>query len=63
MEKATNIKMVSAHFDWSDLGTWRTLKSIYPEDSDNNIIVGNALAHKATVILFMLMIDLYQHLG
>lgn len=42
MEKSSNIKVFSAHFDWNDLGTWGSLHQKLPKDSNDNAVV-NAL--------------------
>lgn len=39
LEKASNVYVLQAHFDWSDLGTWGSLHDKLPKDSDNNAVV------------------------
>lgn len=39
LEKATNVFVLQAHFDWSDLGTWGSLHNKLPKDQDNNAVV------------------------
>lgn len=39
LEKATNVYVLQAHFDWSDLGTWGSLHEKLAKDKDNNAIV------------------------
>ena len=39
LEKATNVYVLPAHFDWSDLGTWGSLHEKLEKDKDNNAIV------------------------
>ena len=40
MEKAENVSVVLADFDWSDLGTWGSLTEHLPKDAANNSIIG-----------------------
>ena len=40
MEKANNIIMVDGVFDWSDVGTWDSLETIFDTDENNNTFVG-----------------------
>lgn len=40
MEHAKNIDVVLADFDWSDLGTWGSLKAHLPQDDQGNSILG-----------------------
>ena len=41
MEKAEEIFVYQASFDWSDVGTWGSLKKQIPNDSYGNAVVGN----------------------
>lgn len=45
MEKADNVYVLPATFDWNDLGTWGSLHEKLPKDASNNAVVN------ATVIL------------
>lgn len=45
MEKAGNVYVLPATFDWNDLGTWGSLHEKLPKDSTNNAVVN------ATVVL------------
>lgn len=45
MEKAQNVYVLPATFDWNDLGTWGSLHEKLPKDAGNNAVVN------ATVIL------------
>lgn len=40
MEKANNIRVILASFDWSDLGTWGSLYSHLDKDSNGNAVQG-----------------------
>lgn len=43
MEKAENIGVVPAHFDWDDLGSWTQLYDSAEKDSEGNASHGNAI--------------------
>jgi mannose-1-phosphate guanylyltransferase len=45
MEKALNVYVLPATFDWNDLGTWGSLHEKLDKDDQNNAVVN------ATVIL------------
>ena len=45
MEKANNVYVLPATFDWNDLGTWGSLHEKLDKDHQNNAVVN------ATVIL------------
>ncbi|MFT3687401.1 MAG: hypothetical protein QM783_21175 [Phycisphaerales bacterium] len=45
MEKAENVYVLPATFDWNDLGTWGSLHEKLDKDENNNTVVN------ATVIL------------
>lgn len=40
MERAGNVAVVRAAFDWSDIGTWTSLSALSPADADGNRVVG-----------------------
>ena len=40
MEKAKNVSMVLADFDWSDLGTWGSLTTHLHKDEQQNSVIG-----------------------
>ena len=40
MEQANNVDVVLANFDWSDLGTWKSLNEHLEKDTYNNSIIG-----------------------
>ncbi|MEX0996226.1 MAG: mannose-1-phosphate guanylyltransferase [Flavobacteriaceae bacterium] len=39
LEKAANVYMLPATFDWNDLGTWGSLHEKLPKDEQNNAVV------------------------
>ena len=41
MEKADNIQVILADFDWSDLGTWGSLYTHLDKDTDGNSVQGD----------------------
>ncbi|MHC5202881.1 mannose-1-phosphate guanylyltransferase [Myroides sp. LJL119] len=49
MEKANNVYVLPATFDWNDLGTWGSLYDKLPKDaSDNAIVNAKALCENST---------------
>ena len=40
MEKAPNIIMREASFDWDDIGNWNSLRNHFPVDDMNNVAIG-----------------------
>ncbi len=47
MEKADNVAVVKASFDWDDIGTWGSLARLLPRDANGNVLFGNAIALKS----------------
>ncbi len=45
LEKAENVHVILADFDWSDLGSWNTLFDHRPKDDSNNVVEANALVY------------------
>jgi len=43
MEHAKNVAVIEAHFDWDDLGSWRSLARLAGTDRFDNTIVGRHL--------------------
>jgi mannose-1-phosphate guanylyltransferase len=43
MEKAQNVSMVLADFDWSDLGTWGSLTTHLQKDEQQNSLIGGQI--------------------
>jgi mannose-1-phosphate guanylyltransferase len=48
MEKADNVRVLEAIFDWSDVGDWRSLKDLVPPDPQGNSTQGAVLAAETT---------------
>jgi mannose-1-phosphate guanylyltransferase len=49
MEKASNVYVLAADFDWSDLGTWGSLYDTRKKDENKNAVVGeNVLLYETT---------------
>lgn len=49
MEKANNVYLLPAEFDWNDLGTWRSLYDKLPKNTNGNAVVNAQLvAENAT---------------
>ena len=42
MEKAENVAVVSARFDWSDIGSWNALSTLTEADAQGNRVRGDA---------------------
>lgn len=45
MEKADNVHVILSDFDWSDLGTWKSLYENSDKDNQGNVITGNAMIY------------------
>lgn len=43
MEKAANVEVINGDFGWSDLGTWGSLYTHIPHDSQGNALVGKEI--------------------
>jgi mannose-1-phosphate guanylyltransferase len=43
MEKASNVSVVLADFDWSDLGTWGSLTTHLQKDEQQNSLIGGQI--------------------
>jgi mannose-1-phosphate guanylyltransferase len=44
LERAANVFVVHAHFDWDDIGTWNSLGRLLGTDASGNVIFGNSTA-------------------
>lgn len=47
MEKADNVKVVPAAFDWDDVGTWTALERHFAADADGNVFRGSVFAENS----------------
>ena len=47
MEKADNVVVGKAAFEWNDIGSWSALRAILPTDENGNAIRGNVAALEA----------------
>ena len=43
MEKASNVFVVKADFQWSDLGSFKAIYDLLPHDQNGNAIIGNVI--------------------
>jgi mannose-1-phosphate guanylyltransferase len=43
MEKAHNVAVVKATFDWSDIGSWNAIHDVLGADTEGNRVVGEAI--------------------
>lgn len=41
MEKADNVVVASGNFYWNDVGNWESVREVYEEDGDGNVVVGD----------------------
>jgi mannose-1-phosphate guanylyltransferase len=48
MEKAANVRVLEVRYDWNDVGDWRSLADLLPQDPQGNVIQGDVLAHETT---------------
>ena len=48
MEKAANVRVLEVRYDWNDVGDWRSLADLLPQDPRGNAIQGDVLAHETT---------------
>ncbi|MFY0673082.1 MAG: NTP transferase domain-containing protein [Bacteroidia bacterium] len=48
MERARNVEVYPAPFDWSDVGTWNALYDIQSQDENGNVIKSNRLLIRNT---------------
>lgn len=46
MEKASNVYVIPSDFDWSDLGTWKSIYEISEKDAHQNVITGKVMAYE-----------------
>ena len=44
MEKADNVAVVSAVFEWNDIGSWAALADVYAKDEGGNVVDGDVIA-------------------
>jgi mannose-1-phosphate guanylyltransferase len=45
MERASNVAVVPAGFDWNDIGSWTAIADLIPADAHGNRIAGEAVVH------------------
>ena len=53
MEKAENVKVGKVDFRWNDIGSWSSLRNLFPADDNGNVVRGNAVtldAHDNVII-------------
>lgn len=44
LEKADNMAVLPAKFDWQDIGSWKVLYELLPKDSDQNVLNEHAIS-------------------
>jgi mannose-1-phosphate guanylyltransferase len=47
MERAENVHVLRASFDWDDIGTWTSLPRLLPHDTAGNVVFGNGALLKS----------------
>ncbi len=47
MEKSQQVYVMPSDFDWSDLGTWKSLHDMAEKDENHNVLQGNILAYES----------------
>ena len=53
LEKADNIYVVPADFQWNDIGSWKALYDVFNSDRKGNIIRGHGTVMDGNEILFI----------
>lgn len=53
MEKADNVVVARADFDWDDAGSWLALERHLPADTHGNIVVGDGITHDSRGCIIM----------
>ncbi len=48
MEKTVRGVVLPSDFEWSDIGSWKSLYDFLPKDADNNVLTGDVVAHHTT---------------
>ncbi|MES9955615.1 MAG: mannose-1-phosphate guanylyltransferase/mannose-6-phosphate isomerase [Sedimenticola sp.] len=43
MERSDRVAVVPGHFDWNDIGSWKSLSQLTEPDADNNRTIGEAI--------------------
>jgi mannose-1-phosphate guanylyltransferase len=46
MEKTDKGVVLPSDFDWSDIGSWKSLYDFLPKDADSNVLVGDVIAQE-----------------
>jgi mannose-1-phosphate guanylyltransferase len=48
MEKASNVRVLEVRYDWNDVGDWRSLANLLPQDAHGNATQGDVIAQDTT---------------
>jgi mannose-1-phosphate guanylyltransferase len=48
MEKASNVVVIKAEFDWNDVGSWEFIRDVHRADAQGNVAVGDHVLIDAT---------------
>ncbi|MEZ6047040.1 MAG: mannose-1-phosphate guanylyltransferase [Planctomycetaceae bacterium] len=52
LEKAKNVQVIEANYNWDDLGSWQALKRLIPPDEKGNIVVGRHTGDSKNSIIY-----------
>ena len=44
LEDYDNVVVIEAPFQWNDVGSWQALEKVYPQDENNNTIIGKHIS-------------------
>jgi mannose-1-phosphate guanylyltransferase len=48
MEKADNVVLMKGQFYWNDVGSWESIRDIYPRDENGNVLIGEHVLFDST---------------
>jgi len=51
LEKSSRVGVLPVTWPWSDVGSWRALTDLHPQDSAGNIVVGRHIGHDSTGLI------------
>lgn len=51
LEHSARVGVVPVTWDWSDVGSWRSLADLHPADADGNVVVGQHLGKASTNLI------------
>src|SRR5262249_47684046 len=51
LEKSSRVGVLPVTWAWSDVGSWRALADLHPQDSTGNMVVGQHIGHDSTGLI------------